>query len=590
MADTNTPQTPGAADEEELQRLMQLPLSQIDELPQEKQNMVYAEMARQIAEIPGFTETLAILSESVWQSQTFLSQEFFSKITAGWKQRQQEITAALEHISEQVKRMESAAKRVIEAAATPAATVAAAICKFIDPENGTDNPEALQIWGTLAPYIEAEADAHPEKYGSQATEPASARELIATAARKAREEGLDIPPLKAEEPAAQQIEMQIDLPTAPNKEGNQQSRSKRTTANETGALTTIGQRLLVPTDPEFQNAFASRVRADIGVFVIEKLTDLQLRDNGLQLSFLDNGISDLIDANKRTGARPLKDADTGFLRAMAKAAYRTRIYSDSMVTSFYLPAFCDELEIHGEHGTTASGSRAAAREKEILGRIEAMDNVWGKLPGKDRWWKVFSILGFDRDAEIVTVAMPYFNQLLAEIERKQQRQLEAGKKYYIGFCDLLHASAANERNQAAVELAARVLIGVQQRGGKPDAKLRQNRYKAIKDESVCTWSISCAGLIDECPQMQDKIEAQNTTGGRNKAMQRAFSTMYKVLREKSDLFIYYNDVTITEVIPTTKTLSAEIIIQHHGLNPDYQRPIIIVDGAQDADPAEPQTV
>ena len=42
------PAEPAAAQQEELQQLMQLPLSQIEELPQAKRELVWQELSRQI--------------------------------------------------------------------------------------------------------------------------------------------------------------------------------------------------------------------------------------------------------------------------------------------------------------------------------------------------------------------------------------------------------------------------------------------------------------------------------------------------------------------------------------------------------------
>lgn len=546
--------------EEIAQRLARLPLSRLSLLPKEQQALVWEYLARQIVDMPGFNDALISLAEAERRAAAE-----FAEIAPALSETLQKTLDAVHSTLEALQPKLQAAQRSLET---------------MKQANITDDlRQAMRLLGTLAPYMDAEAEEHPELYDENT--PASA--LVAAAARRARADGKDIPRLSAEQADAEQLIMQLDLPTEGTaKEGNQQPaespRSKRTGAEATGALTTIGQRLLVPSDPEFQNAFVSKVNSDIGIFVIEKLTDIQLRNDGLELSFLENGISDILDANKRTGARPLQDADTGLLRAMAKGAYITRIRSDSMTTSFYLPAFCEELGIEGTHDKGAE-NRAEARKRQVLDWIDSMGSVWGKLPNRSQWWKVFSVIGYDPKTEIVTVAMPYFNQLLAEIERKQQRQLDAGKKYYIGYCDLLHANAANERNQAAVELATRVLIGVQQRGGIPDKKLKQNKYKAIRSETLCTWKITCAGLIAECPQMQDKLNAQPTTNGKNNMMRRAFTSMYKILHTKSDLFTYYKDVKITEVIPTTRTRTAEIIVTHHGLNPDYKHPTVNLEPA-----------
>ena len=552
------------------EQLTDMPLSRLSLLPAETQQLVWNDLARRIVDTPGFNDALISLAEAERQAAAE-----FAEIAPALTERIQIVLNAAHSTLIALQPKLQAAQRSLEA--------------WKQANITDDMRQAMQLLGTLAPYMDAEAAEHPELYDENT--PASA--LVAAAARRARADGKDIPRLSAEQADAEQLIMQLDLPTEDTaKEGNQQPaetpRSKRTGAEATGALTTIGQRLLVPSDPEFQNAFVSKVNSDIGIFVIEKLTDIQLRNDGLELSFLENGISDILDANKRTGARPLQDADTGLLRAMAKGAYITRIRSDSMTTSFYLPAFCEELGIEGTHDKGAE-NRAEARKRQVLDWIDSMGSVWGKLPNRSQWWKVFSVIGYDPKTEIVTVAMPYFNQLLAEIERKQQRQLDAGKEYYIGYCDLLHANAANERNQAAVELATRVLIGVQQRGGIPDKKLKQNKYKAIRSETLCTWKITCAGLIAECPQMQDKINAQPTTNGKNKMMQRAFTSMYKILRKKSDLFTYYKDVKITEVIPTSRTRTTEIIVTHHGLNPDYKHPTVNLEPATEEQADQEET-
>ena len=96
-----------------------------------------------------------------------------------------------------------------------------------------DTRQALQTWAELAPYIEAEADAHPEKYGENAEEPASADELIRAAARRARADGKDIPPLKVEEP--EQLEIEMTLPAQAETVEVEVAEAPETTKEETPA-------------------------------------------------------------------------------------------------------------------------------------------------------------------------------------------------------------------------------------------------------------------------------------------------------------------------------------------------------------------
>ena len=79
-----------------------------------------------------------------------------------------------------------------------------------------DNTEdALRIMAQLTPYIDAELDENPELYlgkderSTELVTAAAQYELIAAAAQRARADGLDIPPLKAEQ---QQTELQPAFP------------------------------------------------------------------------------------------------------------------------------------------------------------------------------------------------------------------------------------------------------------------------------------------------------------------------------------------------------------------------------------------
>lgn len=171
------------AQQEELQQLMRLPLSQIEALPHEKRELVWQELGRQIVEMPGFVECINAIAD-MGKCATAAMQ--------GWKPLLQQ--------------MAEAANKTISGISAAMESIRKGVANLLS----ADDLAALHTWATLAPYIEEEADAHPEKYGEQATEPASANELIAAAARRARADGKDIPPLKAEE-EPEQLQTQLDL-------------------------------------------------------------------------------------------------------------------------------------------------------------------------------------------------------------------------------------------------------------------------------------------------------------------------------------------------------------------------------------------
>jgi len=339
-------------------------------------------------------------------------------------------------------------------------------------------------------------------------------------------------------------------------------KSKLAQAEEIGAITTIGERLFLPTDKEYQNAFMTSTRANIGFFRKNTAGERQLA-------------TDLISP--------------AFMQALAKTVWQDLIKGKQGDTSVYFPAFARELGLdlnrktNDEPENTGAQevqdltiSRADAREMFINRMLSEWDNIWGVLPRRGRKeYKLMAMHTYDPDTEIFTFQSPYLQQLLNDLKEKEDTKLTGGDRYYYWQSDLLHASAANERNRAALEMATRILQGVQRRGTEvPDSKLPQNKGKVFADPKEISWDITCGGLIQDCVQIRERLRKQPTASRKTQELKRTFSAMYRILREKTDLFKYYRDLTITEVIPTAKSLDARIIISHHGSNTDYQRPFI----------------
>jgi len=175
---------------------------------------------------------------------------------------------------------------------------------------------------------------------------------------------------------------------------------------------------------------------------------------------------------------------------------------------------------------------------------------------------------------VLYFASPYLQRLIVALIGKEAARLESGNPYYLGNCDLLHSTAANERNHAAVEMATRILVGLQQRGLTPDAELPQNKKKSFTDKTIISYSITCKGLIQDCPKIRERLKTQPTASQKTQTLKRTFTAMYKILKNKTDLFLYYTNASITETIPTSRTLDTEIIITHHGGNPTYRRNVL----------------
>lgn len=346
---------------------------------------------------------------------------------------------------------------------------------------------------------------------------------------------------------------------------------KASAAQKAGTSTEI-KRLLVPTDPQFQNAFITSVSANIGLF--RRVSD----DGKRQLAL---------------------DVNIPFLRAIAQRIADTFRITGNFAgeTKIYIPDFVRELGLDINHRAKEAAQKAAekgveekrADEEKPISRAESrqifinnliidIDNIWGVLPGEPTEYKLASVHSYNPETEELSIVSPYLQRLVQRQEDKMQKQIEA-KKHYVkkDRSELLHPDVANERNQAAVEMATRFLIGIHQRGTTPDAKQWQNKKIQFKDNKLITYRISCAGLLEDCPQIREKLKKQKTKSAQTQTLQRTFQAMYRILKKKTDLYSYYKDLEINELLPTMVTLKTEIKATHHGKNPDYTPPFTPID-------------
>ena len=300
--------------QEELQRLTNLSLNEIEALPQEKRELVWDELARQIVETPGFVDGMNAIFE-------------IGKRT----------TATIDEWTPRFQQMAETATRTISGISAAMESIRKGIANLLSD----DTIEASRTLETLAPYIEAEADERPEKYGENAREPASARDLIAAAARRARKDGNEIPPLKAEEPE----QIQLELPT--KKEADTDKREKQqpaeapaepsplSLARKAGTITSLGDHVATIADKMLQYCFTSRdlkgLPGERDNFLFDsagKLNEFSLNGQPLQ---------------------PLDYIHTGFLMALLQMAnicdIREYNSKDNPSLGVYLPAFFREAHI-----------------------------------------------------------------------------------------------------------------------------------------------------------------------------------------------------------------------------------------------------
>lgn len=179
------PQQAQEAQRAELDRLMNLSLAEIEELPEDKQQLVYDELARQSAEIE-IPEWLAASLAKMMQPVPKKAVDALQALLKQFDEAQREMQRQWE-----------------------------ALQKQYDFSQFAEVTRQLSEYGpVMQPYIHKIYDADPDRWGH-----ASIPEMYAEAVKQARADGHEIPPLWFET-RGEQLAMQLDIPeeTASKKE------------------------------------------------------------------------------------------------------------------------------------------------------------------------------------------------------------------------------------------------------------------------------------------------------------------------------------------------------------------------------------
>ena len=183
------PQQAQDAQRAELAELMQLSLGEIAELPEDKQQLVYAEMGRQLAEDTELSEKLADMVAGI------------ERVMNGTREQAATIQALLRQFDEGQKEWQRRWE---------------ALQRQYDFSKLAETMQQLaEVGPTLQPYIDRIYQSDPERWKH-----ASIPEMYAAAAKAAREDGQEVPPLWFET-QGEQLAMQLDIPGEPaaTKEG-----------------------------------------------------------------------------------------------------------------------------------------------------------------------------------------------------------------------------------------------------------------------------------------------------------------------------------------------------------------------------------
>jgi hypothetical protein len=172
---------------------------------------------------------------------------------------------------------------------------------------------------------------------------------------------------------------------------------------------------------------------------------------------------------------------------------------------------------------------------------------------------------------------------------------------------LIHGTIANERNKVAIEIVCNIISLLQQRGEikPPKDSLTADKIETIVknavkkgireefnniqdddsdiEEGVLTSAHKkISELIKEIPILEEALNKPTidkntgmpkpkTAKAKNTILQNSFSKAYELLKEKTDIYKYYIDLQINEIVPTVSTTDQIIEISHSGKNANYKK-------------------
>ena len=371
--------------------------------------------------------------------------------------------------------------------------------------------------------------------------------------------------------------------------------SPRSAAVEKGALMTIGGRIASYSTDDLKDALnaysiyrlPSNVDRKQAFDDTGKLNALMLQDKPLE---------------------GLTQIHTAFLMAVVQAVSLAPIDDGDNTISFYLPAICRDLRIDPR---TYSSKRKAGQDyaemrlDAMLDMITPFDPLVGRTPDGS-FYRVLTFVSYDKGSEIMTISTPYFYRLKAIAEQRA-----TGQKHP-QLNRLMHSSAVNEPNRAAVELANRILTGIVTRGVRADYRTYNAEPKVAKKtvtrtskdgqrttttmvydtgsqtddtpapSKTVTYKVKYQTLIDDCPQLKSELdeiingkgkaerdaEERNASAEEikkarekdkktipqrvNKKLKDVFTAAFRIIAEKSDAPARYLDFTLPTTTRTVK--------------------------------------
>ena len=349
-----------------------------------------------------------------------------------------------------------------------------------------------------------------------------------------------------------------------------QNRTRKKAAETGNAVSLKGTQLALPTIPPYQTALTPIESAPLHLQpIVKDLADkLRFEESKLYFEGFDASLVNLV---KQYDKQPqaVSDIDLPTLRVLysiilddlsgmlktspeeLEEITRTDRYLAHGVT-IYIPDF---MRLLGYEANTSKDGYAFA-----VAKLMSYNNILGVMRGQygDSHYPVMVFIGHNKDNNTVTFSSPYMNKLImgivqATIKRDSKGRALVDKRGNVinaaGYTRLVDSSIASEKNKRAAEIVCHVVVLIEQAG---------NNVPHIRAST----------LLDRCVDLKNFVDSARPADA-NKALKRAFSAAWKMLRTKTRLQETYKNIQLPDPekdIPTKKTLDMVFEFRHEGKN------------------------
>lgn len=305
---------------------------------------------------------------------------------------------------------------------------------------------------------------------------------------------------------------------------------------------------------------------------------IQMDDQG-HIDISDPGDDMDFETVTKSKVIPAKCADTDLLMTLAsavEASYRSNL---GYTITVYLPEFARAMGVQFE--TEGKDQKQYNLKK----KLDELENIMGVLVEQKKVQSAFKKLEIDWEKNEMTFASPYLYSILdllykdPKVSKKMKNNEPVWK--FVQESYLISSKINKARNKATTQIVYYIVSELHNHGIRKDSA--RNPNIEYEDKRLVTKKIRYKDIVKNAPILKESLREAEPKR-RSQILRRAIlgedynerspkkqTTLIETyLREFTDVFNYWKDLTITVEPVSMKEIENCIILRHHGMNGDFE--------------------